>query len=213
MEPKAQAKVLRAIEEKEIERLGESKARHVDVRLLAATNKDIKKEIEEGRFREDLYYRLHGLTIEVPPLRQRKEDIRQLSEYFIEQFCEANNIRLKPLSKEAESALMEYDWPGNVRELKHCIENMIVLTDSETITDQDVINLFQSEDHKPSLFYSLTWSEAKKKFEKSLIKKRLVANDWNVTKTAETFKMERTHLSRKIREYRIKKSNRRKDDN
>ena len=209
MEFNAQAKVLRAIEEGEIERLGDPHPRKVNVRVIAATNRDIKAEIEKAKFRQDLFYRLNAFSIEVAPLRTRKDDIRQLSEYFIDRFCEANNIRRKEISPKAAGALMEYDWPGNVRELRNFIERLIVLTDSETITDQHVIDQLRKTDQPISLYYDLTWIEAKKTFEKDLIEKRLLAYNWNVTKTAESFKMERTHLSRKIKELGLEKGTKR----
>ncbi|MFQ6093656.1 MAG: sigma-54-dependent transcriptional regulator [bacterium] len=207
MELNAQAKVLRALEEGEVERVGDPKPKKVDVRLIAATNKDIRAEIEKGKFREDLFYRLNAFAIEIPPLRKRKEDIPQLTDYFVAQFCEANNIRLKQFSPKALNALLEYDWPGNVRELKNFVERLIILTDSDTITDQDVVHQFQEKEQSVSLYYDLTWTEARKKFERDLIEKRLVAHNWNVTKTAASFKMERTHLSRLIGKYGIKKGN------
>lgn len=133
-----QAKLLRVLQEKEIERLGGTKTQKVDVRVLATTNRELKKEVEAGNFREDLYYRLHVISIELPPLCERKDDIEALTTFFLKRYAEINHKPEKPLSSAALKALMAYDWPGNVRELEHTIERAVVLSKGTEISDRDL---------------------------------------------------------------------------
>ena len=133
----AQAKVLRALQEHKITRVGGEKDITVDVRVIAATNKDLREEIKKGNFREDLYFRLAVIMIEVPPLRERREDIPMLVEYFIEQICTDYGVAPKYISREALVALKNLSWPGNIRELRNVVERLIILSGSE-ITDEDV---------------------------------------------------------------------------
>ena len=133
----AQAKVLRALQENKITRVGGEKSINVDVRVIAATNKDLNKEIKEGRFREDLYHRLSVIKIKVPPLRERKIDIPLLTKYFIELICKEQGINTKNIDEEAIILLQEKDWTGNIRELRNVIERLIILS-SEKITKKDV---------------------------------------------------------------------------
>jgi two-component system nitrogen regulation response regulator NtrX len=199
-----QAKVLRALEQGEMERIGDPTPITVDVRIVAATNKDLKKEIDAGRFREDLYYRLDGVIITVPPLRERKEDIPELAVFFLQRYCEGNNIRMKVLSPSASSALMQYSWKGNVRELKHFMEKLIVFTPSNTITESDVQSLQEAE---PSVGWRAdeTLTGFKQKSEKEFLLGKLIENDWNIAKTARALKMERPNLYRKIKKYDLKR--------
>jgi DNA-binding NtrC family response regulator len=139
MNPSAQAKVLRVLQENELERVGGGDTIKVDVRVVAATNKDLQAEIAAGRFREDLYYRLAVVPIELPPLRGRREDIPALAEHFLEQVCADNGRRLKKLASSAMTLIMQHEWPGNVRELKNVVERLAILTgDAEVITEADV---------------------------------------------------------------------------
>src|SRR5262249_27625873 len=139
MNPNAQAKVLRVLQENELERVGGGETIKVDVRVVAATNKDPQAEIAAGGFREDLYYRLAVVPIELPPLRARREDIPQLVDHFLEQVCADNDRRLKKVSPSAMTLIMQHDWPGNVRELKNVVERLAILTgDAEVITEADV---------------------------------------------------------------------------
>lgn len=134
-----QAKLLRVLQEKEIERLGGTKKQKIDVRIIATTNRNLKDEIKKGNFREDLFYRLNVINIEIPPLRERKEDIEALSLFFTEKYCTINKKPLKKLTKEASEVLKNYDWPGNVRELEHTIERAVILSKDQFLTP---LNLF-----------------------------------------------------------------------
>lgn len=133
-----QVKLLRAIQEKEFERVGGTRTIKVDVRIIAATNKDLEKEVKKGNFREDLFYRLNVVNISIPPLRQRKEDILLLANYFLKKFCTQNNKKIFRLEKKVEQALINYSWPGNVRELENLMERLSILCDNETVTLEDL---------------------------------------------------------------------------
>ena len=133
-----QVKLLRAIQEKEFERVGGTRTIKVDVRIIAATNKDLEKEVEKGNFREDLFYRLNVVNISIPPLRQRKDDILLLANYFLKKFCTQNNKKIFRLEKKVEQALINYSWPGNVRELENLMERLSILCDNETVTLEDL---------------------------------------------------------------------------
>jgi len=134
-----QAKLLRVLQEKEIERLGGTKKQKVDVRIIATTNRNLREEVKNGNFREDLFYRLNVINIEIPPLRERKEDIEPLALFFIDKYCNLNKKPQKKLSREALDLLKSYDWPGNVRELEHTIERAVILSKDQYITP---LNLF-----------------------------------------------------------------------
>ncbi len=138
MSLKAQAKILRILQEKKFERVGGNKLIDMDVRVLAATNKDLEEEMKAGRFRQDLYYRLHVIPLRVPPLRERKEDIKPLAERFLLDFTVKEGQEPKTLTDDALALLMKHDWPGNVRELKNIIERLIILTPSNEITAKDI---------------------------------------------------------------------------
>ncbi len=203
MSLKAQAKILRILQEKKFERVGGTRFIDVEVRVLAATNKDLEKEMEEGRFRQDLYYRLHVIPLYVPPLRTRKEDIAPLVQRFLKEFSAKEGIPEKYMTEEAVELLKTHDWPGNVRELKNIIERLVILTPSDLITEEDLPPLAgrppwpaeEVSNHSGSL------REAKADFEKSYIVQKLDENDWNVTKTAKALGLERSNLHRKIRSY------------
>jgi len=135
---KLQAKLLRVLQEKKIERLGGEKSIKINVRILAATNKDLEKEVREGRFREDLFFRLNVIPLKLPPLRERKEDIPLLAEFFIKKICEREGIPYKKLHPDTIKILTEYSWPGNIRELENFIERLVILCDKEEITPEDL---------------------------------------------------------------------------
>jgi len=190
-----QTKLLRFLQEKEFERVGSSKTIKVDVRILSATNKDLKKEIEEGRFREDLFYRLNVFNIEVPPLRKRKEDIPLLIENFINKYNKILNRKVKGVSLKAMDLLLDYSFPGNIRELENIIERSMIMTKDEVI-DEKYFNFIKKE----------TYTEKKgtlKDIEKELIIKYLIKNKGNRTKTAELLGVSRRSLQNKIKEYQI----------
>jgi two-component system nitrogen regulation response regulator NtrX len=201
MSPSAQAKVLRVIETQEFQRVGGSKNIKVDVRIISATNKDLREEVKKGTFREDLLYRLNVIPIVVPPLRERKEDIPTLVEYFLESFALEYGKKPKKIVSEASKMLGDYDWPGNIRELRNMIERLVIMTPSDTITSKDLLIAEQSS--QDYLSYK-TLKEARDAFEKDFITKRLEENNWNISKTAEILQMERSNLHKKIKAYNIK---------
>ncbi|WP_028840662.1 sigma-54 interaction domain-containing protein [Thermodesulfobacterium hveragerdense] len=135
---KLQAKLLRVLQERQVERLGGEHPIKVDVRIIAATNKDLEKEVEAGRFREDLFYRLNVIPIKLPPLRKRKEDIALLANFFLKKVCEREGVPLKRLSEKSLQRLLDYHWPGNVRELENLVERLVILTDKEIIEPEDL---------------------------------------------------------------------------
>ena len=138
LSPKLQAKLLRVIQEKQVERLGGDKAIKIEVRILAATNKDLEKEVKEGRFREDLFFRLNVIPIRLPPLRERKEDIPLLVKFFLKRLCEREGIEEKTITPEALEKLINYHWPGNIRELENLIERLVILSENNTIGVEDL---------------------------------------------------------------------------
>ena len=197
----AQAKVLRVIETQEFQRVGGSKNIKVDVRIISATNKDLKEEVKKGNFREDLLYRLNVIPILVPPLRERKEDIPLLVDYFLDSFAGEYGKKSKKISPEALKMIEAYDWPGNIRELRNVIERLVIMTPSDTITAKNLLIVEQSS--QDYLSYK-TMKEARDAFEKDFIAKRLEENNWNISKTAEILQMERSNLHKKIKAYNIK---------
>jgi len=196
-----QSKVLRVIETQEFQRVGGSKNIKVDVRIIAATNKDLLEEVRKGNFREDLYFRLNVIPIEVPPLREHKEDIPLLVNYFLEHFATEYGQKSKKITPEALKKLESYNWPGNVRELKNMIERLVIMTKSDLITNKD-FNI--SETLHQDYFSYNTLKEARDSFERDFIIKKLEENNWNVSKTAEILDVERSNLHRKIKAYNIK---------
>ncbi|OIP58475.1 MAG: Fis family transcriptional regulator [Nitrospirae bacterium CG2_30_41_42] len=196
-----QSKVLRVLETQEFQRVGGSRDIKVDVRIIAATNKDLIEEIRKGNFREDLLYRLNVIPIVVPALRSRKEDIPTLVEYFFEYFAAEYGQRPKKITSEGLKMLEAYDWPGNIRELRNVIERLVIMTPSNTITPK---NLIIGESARSDYFAFKTLREARESFEKDFITKKLEENNWNISKTAEVLDVERSNLHRKIKAYDIK---------
>lgn len=211
MSLKTQAKVLRILQERKFERVGGEKTIEVDVRVVAATNKNLEKEMKEGTFREDLYYRLNVLPFHVPSLRQRHQDIPLLAHHFLKSYCFKENVEEKQLSDEVLKALSAYNWPGNVRELKNIIERLAIMTQEELI-DVSALpaeirtagehNRSEQSEQSLSLNYS-DFKEAKEYFEREFIRSKLQENEWNISKTAEEIGLERSNLHRKIKGYAI----------
>jgi two-component system nitrogen regulation response regulator NtrX len=191
-----QAKVLRVIETQEFQRVGGSKKIKVDVRIVAATNKDLEEEIKNANFREDLYFRLNVIPMFVPSLRERKDDIPLLVDYFLKSFARLYGQKPKKVSKTTLRALMEYDWPGNVRELKNTIERFVIMHASDVIDVKDVQPV---KGFKADYSSFKTLRDAREQFEKDFILKKLQENNWNVSKTAEELEIERSNLHRKIK--------------
>lgn len=207
MSLRAQAKILRILQEKKFERVGGNRLIDMDVRVLAATNKDLEEEMRAGRFRQDLYYRLHVIPLVVPPLRERKEDIKPLAERFLQDFTLKEGMEPKTLTDDALALLMKHDWPGNVRELKNIIERLIILTPSNQITARDIPLLNVKDEEEISFVHqALTGDslrDAKMDFERQFILKKLEENEGNISKTAEAIGLERSNLHKKLKSLNI----------
>ena len=195
IDPSIQVKLLRFLQEREFERVGSSRTIKVDVRILSATNKDLKKEVEERRFREDLFYRLNVFTVDVPPLRERREDIPLIVEHFIAKYNKILNKKVKKVSEKAMELLLDYNYPGNIRELGNIIERSMIMARDEII-DEKYFSFIEPErkfEKKGTI----------KDVEKELIIKYLIQNKGNRTHTAELLDISRRSLQNKIKEYQI----------
>ncbi len=203
----AQAKVLRALQEGIVTRIGGSKPIKVDVRVIAATNKNVEGEIAAGRFREDLFYRLNVVPIEVPPLRQRREDIALLVERFVKDFSGGPGVSRRGFHPEAVTALSAREWPGNVRELRNAVERLMILSSGETITSADVERLggAASSSAVGDLVYCETFEAFKQQAEKAFLSGKLAENGWNVSETARKLDMPRSNLYKKIERYGLER--------
>lgn len=201
MDLSIQSKVLRAIEEGEIERVGGVKGIKVDVRIVAASNKDLEKAVEEKQFREDLYYRLNVFPIKIPPLRERREDVPLLVEYFIKKYCLEIKTSLKNISKEALDILMDYHWKGNVRELENTIERAIILCDGNLITPEHIIPSQRAIPMEGTL--GDTAKEALRIAETQRIVKAIRDTKGNKSRAAEILQVSYKTLLTKIKEYGI----------
>ncbi|WP_295648619.1 sigma-54 dependent transcriptional regulator [uncultured Mucilaginibacter sp.] len=213
MSQSAQAKVLRALQENKISRVGGEKEIEVDVRVIAATNKDLLKEIEAGNFRMDLYHRLSVILIHVPPLTERKDDISLLAQSFLEEICNDYGMPVKRISEPALEALRALPWTGNIRELRNMIERLIILSD-KTITDNDVrafanpsspVAAVAAGSSQTDFDQFKNFQEYKDYAEREYIKFKLEKNNWNVSKTADDIDIQRSHLYSKIEKYGLKR--------
>jgi DNA-binding NtrC family response regulator len=216
MNPVTQAKVLRALENRTIERLGGTQSIPVDVRVISATHRNLPAEIRSGKFREDLFYRLRVVSIDLPPLRAHKKDISLLAEAFL-QMHGSRLGRTARLSREAMAAIERYDWPGNVRELKNALERSLVLCNGDEIGAQDLpleVASGEAIAHKPGEngadvgLGEKDFREAKHKFEVAYLTKQLVSHRWNVSRTAATIGLHRQSLQEKLRELGIRRPGR-----
>ncbi|MFQ5898814.1 MAG: sigma-54-dependent transcriptional regulator [Candidatus Methylomirabilia bacterium] len=204
MSLKTQAKVLRALETQTVERIGGTDSIKVDVRVIAASNQNLPELIAQGRFRDDLFYRLNVIPIEVPPLRQRTSDIPSLVDHFVRQFCAENGKPLKTISVEALAYFLAYDWPGNVRELRNMVERLVIMAPHDVIGPEDLPHpLKPREAALAAVAKDKTLKEARESFERAYILAEIRASNWNVTRTAERLGIERSHLYRKLRAYGI----------
>jgi len=214
MNPVTQAKVLRAIENRTIERLGGSHAIEVDVRIISATHRDLREEIEAGRFREDLLYRLRVVTLEMPALRERKEDLPLLAQAFLQQLGERQGRRAR-IAPEAMQDLLRHDWPGNVRELRNVLERAVVMSAREEITTRELpAEVFEggaarktggANGAEPEFLNEPDFREAKRQFEIEFFKRKLERHRWNVSKTAAEAGLHRQSLQDKLRELGIQR--------
>jgi two-component system nitrogen regulation response regulator NtrX len=210
MSSKTQAKVLRVLEEQRFSPVGGNASRNVDVRVIASTNKNLEREIELGNFREDLYYRLNVLPFQIPPLRERGEDIPVLTVYFLDEFARKNGRKPPTLTRKAMEILQSYPWPGNVRELRNIAERIIIMTHQVRIDIYDlpesILNrtlLAQPEQEAESSLHG-----ARERFEKEFILQKLVEHKGNISRAAQALRIERSNLYRKIRQLGIPYSGR-----
>jgi len=198
----AQAKILRVLQEKEFEPLGDVRTHKVDVRVIAATNKDLQQAMAEKSFRTDLYYRLSAVEIHVPPLRDRKEDIPDLAMHFLKIYCEKNNRFISGFEPKALQLLMQQDWPGNVRQLESIVERLVLFASGQRINESEValvLNL-SSFGAQSGL---MTFRQAREAFDREFITNALIAHDWNVQKAAKTLGLDRTNLYKKMQQLGI----------
>jgi two-component system nitrogen regulation response regulator NtrX len=208
MSLKTQAKILRVLQEQKIQRVGGSRTISVDVRVIAASNKNLEEEIEKGRFREDLFYRLNVLPINVPPLRQRIDDIPVLVETFLEDFAIQNRDRRKKITSDALGILGKYTWPGNVRELKNLVERLAILVDADAIDSRDIPDAYNPEANSENdlteyQFLNFdTFKKARSAFEQAFITRKLIQHRNNVTKTAEAIGVGRSFLHKRMKSFK-----------
>jgi DNA-binding NtrC family response regulator len=202
-----QAKVLRVLQEGEFERVGGQQTLRVDVRVVAATNKDLEAEVKAGRFREDLFYRLAVVPIAAPPLRERREDVPELAARFLAEACERNGRKPMTLAREALLALQGHDWPGNVRELRNLVERLAILCDGPEISADDVAAVLPGARRpKTDRFRAgASFHDLVEEAEREIILGALDANSDNVSDTARTLGLERSHLYKKMRALGIKR--------
>jgi len=197
---KAQAKVLRVLEEGEIQRVGSPEVRRIDVRVIAATNKNLKEEIKKENFREDLFFRLNVVPVQSPSLRERREDIPLLIEHFVNYFMEENNFRKKKFSPQTIELFKQYDWKGNVRELRNLVERLLIMSPSNTITGYDLPDHMKIEKEKAAFSFTdiKLWKEFKLQSEKHFIEEKLKQFHFNIAKTAREIQLPRSNLYKKI---------------
>ncbi len=207
MSQQAQAKVLRVIEDSKLERVGGTKKIEVDVRIIAATNKNLKEEIEKNNFREDLYHRLNVIPIQIPPLKERMEDIPILVENFANEISTRYKKGLVRFDEEALKFLQGLPWSGNIRELKNFIERVIIIIDKKEISKKDIEPLIAGGQTSLGdiINESNSFQDFKEKAEKAFIIKQLELNEWNISKTAEMLDIQRSHLYNKIKKYGIER--------
>ena len=204
----AQAKVLRALQENTITRVGGDRSLPVDVRVIAATNKNLLNQIEEREFREDLYHRLSVILIHVPPLRERRSDVPLITEHIAERIARRNGLEPKPFSKDALSSLQNFDWRGNVRELHNVVERLTILSQGERITQLDVERYVIPGGASSNPVIGLLdrfeqFSDFRDSAEKLFIEHKLMQYDWNISRTAEAIGIQRSHLYNKMSKYEI----------
>ncbi len=224
MSPKTQAKVLRVLQEQEVERLGSARTIKVDVRVIAATNKDLEQAIERGEFRDDLYFRLNVIPIVVPPLRARPEDIPQLVQHFAKRTGDEHNLKPKRFDARAMEALQRYRWRGNIRELRNTVERLLIMTPTDVVRVEDLPAEIRGGAQAPEAAASVahvaavagsgtstavtpsagTLREFKDAAERAYLVQKLRDNNWNISKTAELIDTPRSNLYKKLEQYGIK---------
>ncbi len=216
LQPETQARLLRVLQEKEFLPVGSTVVRKVDVRLIFATNKNLKQLVAEGTFREDLYYRLNVFPIKLPPLRERADDIPHLTRHFLLKFCEANKRTAPAIDPDAMEALMRYSWPGNVRELEHAVERLLILVEGDRIepvhvaaalfgTGAVVGSTMPKNSSELKMVKKLLRKSSVEEVEKRFITEALVRNDWNVSRAAREVNMKRPNFQALMKRYLIKR--------
>ena len=214
MSLKTQSKILRVLQEQRFERVGGSKTIEVNVRVIAASNKRLEDEIAAGNFREDLYYRLNVLLLEVPPLRERKGDVEVLVPFFMDYFATVHGRKAKKIDSKALEMLSQYDWPGNLRELKNIVERMMIMVPGGVIKLDDIPPAVSQAVGRPASVTSEaggdgmpsfdgSYKQAKDAFERAYLRAQLDKNGWNISRTAEQIKLERSNLHKKIKQLKI----------
>jgi len=203
----AQAKVLRVLQTGELSRVGGERIIKVDARVIAATNKDLGREVEAGNFREDLFFRLNVVPILSPPLRDHREDIPDMGEHFVQEFCRENGFKTKRVEPAVLERLVQYGWPGNVRELKNIIERVVIMSDE--VIHLDDLPPFLSATARPAFdlarYSDRSLREFKEEMEKEFIVMRLEEHDWNISRAATALGIERTNLHKKLKSYNIQR--------
>jgi two-component system nitrogen regulation response regulator NtrX len=223
MSLRVQTKVLRALQEGEIEKVGSNETIRVDVRVVAATNKNLSEEVSAGRFREDLFFRLNVVPIEVPALRNRPDDVPLLAQAFLDEYCEQNGLPKKTLDDEVIEVLKRYPWPGNVRELRNQVERLVIMSPGRTVRVMDLnaelrqgkavvggtvapvgeVGDATAQAPVTPEIDALSLQEAKRAFERSVIRRALDKHNWNVSRAAEDLGLERTNLHKKIKQFKL----------
>jgi len=201
-----QAKLLRAIQEREVQRVGSDNTIKVDVRIIAATNRDLQKDVEDGRFREDLYYRLNVVNLPMPSLRERKEDIPLLAQHFLERFAEKNRRNLKGFTPAAMDLLTRYSWPGNVRELENALERAVILSLGDYITERELPPAIVGQvtgDSTADIIAGNMGGLSLEEVEKAAIIQTLQETGGNKSEAAKILQITRTTLNNKIKKYGI----------
>lgn len=205
--PSLQVKLLRVLQDRQFEALGSNRTQTVDVRVILASNSDLQEEVEKGRFRQDLFYRINVVTIDLPPLRDRLTDIPLLAEHFLRKYAHQGGRQIHGFAEDALQVMQRFQWPGNVRELENCVERAVVLSRGDQITRDDLPpHIVQASENNPSLFSAkngrpLTLKQALAEPERRIIQTALEANDWNRQKTADVLDVNRTTLYKKMKRY------------
>jgi two-component system nitrogen regulation response regulator NtrX len=209
MSSRAQAKVLRVLQEGEVEPVGQAKTQRVKVRVIAATNKDLSEEIRKGRFREDLYFRLSVVPVAVPPLRERPEDVGPLIEHFAALYSEKNGTRPRAFEAGAVEVLSRRSWPGNVRELKNLVERVLIMTEADPVRPRDLPDdaRISARDLAEQGTRMATLADFKEFTEREFLLAKLRENNWNVSKTAEAIQTPRSNLYKKLEHFGLTRDN------
>lgn len=202
---KAQAKVLRVLEEGEIQRVGSAEIKKVDVRVIAATNKNLREEIKKGNFREDLYFRLNVVPLKSPSLRERAEDIPTLVDHFVDYFSQENNFRKKTFSEKVVRRFQDYEWKGNVRELRNLVERLLIMSEGNTVTEADLPPHMRVTGKEPEFSFNTIklWKDFKAISEKRFLEEKLGQYKYNIAKTAREIDLPRSNLYKKIESFGI----------